>query len=120
MHVGNGAARHTHDNSFVVWITFGGALVCLALDMHQGSEHMASALGVCLDVRESISCVGMQPSEWRRKCCKASRRGCIRVLHAKGTYAVLNFNGGDTIVRRVMSGETKRMPSNSQRKRSHI
>jgi len=41
----------------------------------------------CLNVRESISYAGMRPSERNRKDCKASRKGCKRVLHTKGTYA---------------------------------
>ena len=36
---------------------------------------------------ESISRVGMQPSEGKRKGCKESRKLCKRVLHPKGTYA---------------------------------
>jgi len=48
---------------------------------------MVSASGVCLDVRESISCAGLQPSEGKRKGCKANRKGCKRGLNPKRTYA---------------------------------
>jgi len=48
---------------------------------------MSSASGVCLGIRETISCVGMQTSEGKRKGCKVSRKGYKRVLHPKGTYA---------------------------------
>ena len=47
---------------------------------------MASASGVFLDVRGGVSYAGMQPSKGRRKGYKASRKGCKRVLHPKGTY----------------------------------
>jgi len=53
-----------------------------------------------LGVQESIENAGMRDSF-----------GIVQLL--------LNFNGGDTIKRRVTGGETRRMPSNSQRKRSH-
>ena len=42
---------------------------------------MASASDIfCLDVQESISCVGMKPSEGKRKGCKESRKESEKVV----------------------------------------
>jgi len=54
---------------------------------------MASASGLCLGIRESISCTGMQTSEGKRKCCKASRKGYKTVLHPNGTCADVVSSG---------------------------
>ena len=50
---------------------------------------MASASGVFLGVGESISYTETQPSEGRRKGCKANRKGCKMGLHPKGTHAYI-------------------------------
>jgi len=48
---------------------------------------MVSASGICLEIRESIFCHGMQPWEGERGNCKASQSGCKRALHPNRTYA---------------------------------
>jgi len=54
---------------------------------------MSSASGVCLDIRESTSCAGMQMSEGERKGGKANRKGCKRSLHPNGTCADVVSSG---------------------------
>jgi len=82
--VENDAAPYSHDTPFV-WIASGSALVC-------GFGNALWIVGIwlrlrlwgCLDVRESISCAEMQPSEGKRSSCKESRKESEKFV--KGVY----------------------------------
>jgi len=48
-----------------------------------------------------------------------ARDRCLRMSCDMNRAHIVNFNGGVTIARRVTSGDSNRMPSNTQRKQSH-
>jgi len=66
-------------------MTLASGMMSLSSEPHFGFGNMFRfRVFFFLNVRKSISYAGMQPSERKRKGCKASRKGCKRVLHTKG------------------------------------